>query len=88
MQLQLLQAITQNTINNQQLAPVPAPVFPQFGLTEFMRTRPPTIAGSEEAMCADDWLKDVDKVTLTKCNDHEKVLYAGHQLKGAEADWW
>lgn len=82
MQLQLLQALAQNQVN--QPAPDPAPIFPPPSRPgEFMRTKPPTFAGSVDPLEADDWLKDVEKkLILAQCNDQERVLYTAHQLKG------
>jgi hypothetical protein len=32
-------------------------------------------------MDAEDWLKGVEKkLVITQCKDHEKVLFAAHQL--------
>jgi hypothetical protein len=40
-------------------------------------------------MEAEDWLKGVEKkLMITQCTDHEKVLFAVHQLFGTAANWW
>jgi hypothetical protein len=40
-------------------------------------------------MEAEDWLKSIKKkLEIAQCNDHEKVLFAAHQLFGTAADWW
>jgi hypothetical protein len=40
-------------------------------------------------MEAEDWLKGVEKkLMIAQCMDHEKVLFATHQLFGTVANWW
>jgi hypothetical protein len=40
-------------------------------------------------MEAEDWLKGVGKkLVIAQCTDHEKVLFAMHQLYGTAANWW
>jgi hypothetical protein len=40
-------------------------------------------------MEAEDWLKGVEKkLMITQCTNHEKVLFAVHQLYGTAANWW
>jgi hypothetical protein len=40
-------------------------------------------------MDAADWLKGVEKkLMIAQCTDHEKVLFAAHQLYGIVANWW
>jgi hypothetical protein len=40
-------------------------------------------------MQAEDCLKAVEKKLVTpQCMDHEKVLFAAHQLFGMAANWW
>jgi hypothetical protein len=40
-------------------------------------------------MDAEDWLKGVKKkLVIAQCTDHEKVLFAAHQLYGTAANWW
>ncbi|MGL6081765.1 MAG: hypothetical protein ACRC4N_04605, partial [Gammaproteobacteria bacterium] len=58
-------------------------------LAEFMRTRPPTFSGHVTPVEADDWLRVIErKLLITQCSDHEKVLYATHQMEGTAAEWW
>jgi hypothetical protein len=36
-----------------------------------------------------DWLNGVEKkLVIAQCMDHEKVLFAAHQLYGMAANWW
>jgi hypothetical protein len=36
-----------------------------------------------------DWLKGVEKkLVIAQCTDHEKVLFAIHQLFGMTTNWW
>jgi hypothetical protein len=40
-------------------------------------------------MEAEDWLKGVEKkLVIAQCMNHEKVLFAVHQLFGTTANWW
>jgi hypothetical protein len=40
-------------------------------------------------MEAEDWLKGVEKkLVIAQCMDHEKVLFAAHQLFGTAANLW
>jgi hypothetical protein len=40
-------------------------------------------------MEAEDWLKGVEKkLVIAQCTDHDKVLFATHQLFGMVANWW
>jgi hypothetical protein len=40
-------------------------------------------------MEAEDWLNGVEKkLVIAQCTDHEKVLFAVHQLFGTVANWW
>jgi hypothetical protein len=40
-------------------------------------------------MVAKDWLKGVEKkLVIAQCTNHEKVLFATHQLFGTAANWW
>jgi hypothetical protein len=40
-------------------------------------------------MEAEDWLKGVEKkLVIAQCMNHEKVLFAMHQLFGTTANWW
>jgi hypothetical protein len=90
-QTQLMQAMLQ-TLNsmqpNQQQVPPPPPPH-QSRLTEFLRTRPTTFSQAKDPMDTEDWLKGVEKkLVITQCMDHEKILFATHQLYGTAANWW
>jgi hypothetical protein len=40
-------------------------------------------------MEAEDWLKGIEKkLMIAQCMNHEKVLFAVHQLFGMIANWW
>jgi hypothetical protein len=40
-------------------------------------------------MEAKDWLKGVEKkLVIAQCTNHEKVLFAAHQLYGTTTNWW
>jgi hypothetical protein len=94
-QNQLMQAVPQ-TLNNmqpnqqahqQQALPPPPPH--QSRLAEFLRTHPTTFSQAKDPMEAEDWLKGFEKkLMITQCTDHEKVLFATHQLFGTAANWW
>jgi hypothetical protein len=86
-QNQLMQAVIQ-TLNQLQLNHQPQqqqqPPAPQFRLGEFLRTRPTTFSQAKDPMEAEDWLKGVKKkLVIAQCTDHEKALFATHQLYGA-----
>jgi hypothetical protein len=58
-------------------------------LAEFLRTHPTTFSQAKDPMEAKDWLKGVEKkLVITQCTDHEKVLFAAHQLFGTITNWW
>ena len=53
-------------------------------LTAFLRTKPPTFAGSSNPLDADDWLRVIQgKLEPFECQDRDKVLLAAHQLIGS-----
>jgi hypothetical protein len=94
-QNQLMQAVLQ-TLNNmqpnqqvhQQQVPPPPPPH-QSRLAEFLRTHPTTFSQAKHPRDAEDWLKgDEKKLVIAQCSDHEKVLFAAHQLYGTVANWW
>jgi hypothetical protein len=96
-QNQLMQAVLQTLTNmqpnqqaHQQQAPPPPPPPPHRShLAEFLRTRPTTFSQAKDPMEAEDWLKGVEKkLMIAQCTDHEKVLFAAHQLYGTTANWW
>jgi hypothetical protein len=80
----------QQTMVNMQAAQPQAPPPPaRDRLRDFQRTKPPTFSHVVEPMNADDWLKSIEKkLQVVRCNNHEKVLLASHQLYGLTADWW
>jgi hypothetical protein len=88
-QNQLMQAMLQTLNNmqpNQQQAPPPTPPH-QSRLVEFLRTRRATFSQAKEPMDIEDWLKGVEKkLVITQCTDHEKVLFAAHQLYGTTSN--
>ena len=58
-------------------------------LTAFLRTKPPTFAGSSNPLDADDWLRAIKRnLEPFGCGDREKVLLAAHQLMGTALAWW
>jgi hypothetical protein len=73
--------------NPQQVPPPPPPH--QSRLAEFLRTRPTIFSQAKDPMDVEDWLKGVEKkLVVAQCTDHEKVLFAAHQLYGIAANWW
>jgi hypothetical protein len=93
-QNQLMQAVLQ-TLNNmqpnqqahQQQAPPPPPPH-QSHLVEFLRTHPTTFSQAKYSMEAEDWLKGLEKkLMIAQCTNHEKVLFAVHQLFGTVSNW-
>jgi hypothetical protein len=91
-QNQLMQVMLQ-TLNhlqpNQQVhQQQPPPPLPQSRLGEFLRTCPVTFSQAKDPMEADDFLKSIEKkLEIAQCNDHEKVLFAAHQLFRTVVDW-
>ena len=58
-------------------------------LTAFLRTKPPTFAGSSNPLDADHWLCVIQrKLEPFECQDRDKVLLAAHQLTGTALAWW
>ena len=58
-------------------------------LTAFLRTKPPTFAGSSNPLDADNWLRVIQrKLEPFECPDRDKVLLAAHQLTGTALAWW
>jgi hypothetical protein len=73
--------------HQQQAPPPPSPH--QSHLVEFLRTHPTTFSQAKDPMDIEDWLKGVEKkLMIAQCMDHEKVLFAAHQLFGMAANWW
>ena len=58
-------------------------------LTAFLRTKPPSYAGSSNPLDVDDWLSVIQrKLETFECQDRDKVLLAAHQLIGTALAWW
>jgi hypothetical protein len=54
----------------------------KFG--EFFRTNPPFFRGSKDPLDVEFWLNTIEeKLGLIQCEQHEKVLFATHQLHDA-----
>lgn len=69
-------------------AQAPPPHHPRANISEFMRMRPPTFSSSTEPMDANDWLRAIGKkLDIAQCSDHERVLFASHQLNGPASEW-
>jgi hypothetical protein len=86
--LQTLNNMQPHQQSHQQQAPPPPPPH-QSRLAEFLRTRPTTFSQAKDPMEAEDCLKGVEKkLVIAQCTDHEKVLFAAHQLFGMTANWW
>jgi hypothetical protein len=84
--LQTLNNMQPNQQAHQQQAPPPPH---KSRLAEFLRTCPTTFSQANDPMQAKDWLKGVEKkLLIAQCTDHERVLFAAHQLFGTVANWW
>src|SRR6185312_3746919 len=58
-------------------------------LTAFLRTTPPTFAGSSNHLDADNWLRVIQrKLEPFECQDRDKILLAAHQLTRTALAWW
>jgi hypothetical protein len=89
MQAQMLQTTQHTMVNMQAAQPQAPPPPPRDRLEDFQHTKPPTFSQAVEPMNADEWLKSIEKkLQVDRCNNHEKVLLASHQLSGPTADWW
>jgi hypothetical protein len=68
-------------------APREEPQVNKFG--DFFRTNPPIFRGSKDPLDADFWLHVIEeKLNLIQCDEHDKVLFAAHQLHDAPGAWW
>jgi hypothetical protein len=68
-------------------APREEPQVNKYG--DFFRTNPPIFRGSKDPLDADFWLHVIEeKLNLIQCEQHEKVLFAAHQLHDAPGAWW
>jgi hypothetical protein len=80
----LLEALT-NVITN----PRPREQSTNDKLTAFLRTKPPTFAGSYNPLDADDWVRVIKrKLEPFEHGDRDKVRLAAHQLTGTALSWW
>jgi hypothetical protein len=80
----LLEALT-NVITN----PRPSEQSTNDKLTAFLRTKPPTFAGSYNPLDADDWLRIIKrKLEPFEHGDRDKVRLAAHQLTRTALAWW
>jgi hypothetical protein len=85
----VLQTLNQRQLNHQAQQQYQPPPPPQSRLGEFLRTHPTTFSQAKDQMEAEYWLKGVEKkLVIAQCMDHEKVLFAVHQLYGTTANWW
>ena len=81
----LAQAISNQTLILEALANVlinkrPREQTMNDKLTTFLRTKPPTFAGSSNPLEVDDWLRVIQrKLEPFECQDRDKVLLAAHQ---------
>ena len=83
-QILILEALANAIINKR-----PRELIMNDKLTAFLRTKPPTFAGSSNPLEADDWLCVIErKLESFKCQDRDKVLLAAHQLTRTALAWW
>lgn len=56
---------------------------------DFLRTQPLTFTRAEDPLDADHWLRTIEqKLALLRRKDHERALFATHQLQGPAGAWW
>jgi hypothetical protein len=76
-----------NMGNASNQAPREEPQVNKYG--KFFRTNPPIFHGSKDPLDADFWLNAIEeKLGLIQCEQHEKVLFASHQLHDNPEAWW
>jgi hypothetical protein len=86
--LQTINNMQPNQQPHQQQAPPPLPPH-QSHLAKFLWTRTTTFSQAKDPMEDEDWLKGIEKkIMIIQCTDHEKVLFAAHQLHGTTTNWW
>src|SRR5438105_2314119 len=55
----------------------------------FFARSPPVFTRVKDPHDTDHWLRTIEqKLALIRCEEHEKVLYAAHQLQDAAGAWW
>ena len=82
------QTLIQKTLSNALVNKRPREQTMNDKLTAFLRTKPPTFAGSSNPLDADDWLHVIQrKLEPFECQDRDKVLLAAHQLTGTALAW-
>jgi hypothetical protein len=90
--MQLLQNLTvtiQNMQAQENQQPHHAAQVPRDKRREFMTHHPPTYSHLVDPLNADDSLKVISKkLDISKCSNHERVLYVVGCLEGSAADWW
>jgi hypothetical protein len=83
-QTQLIEVLTRSLENQR-----PIGGRPQDRMSEFLRLKPPTFAGSSNPLDADDWLRTVKrKLEAIGCPENQRVHLAAHQLSGMAPSWW
>jgi hypothetical protein len=93
-QLQLLENLTNTVANlqaqvNNHSQPPPQQSAPMNKHREFMSHRPPVFTHAADPLDANDWLKTVGKMlTIARCDDRQKVLFAAGRLQGSAGAWW
>ncbi|XP_072148505.1 uncharacterized protein [Setaria viridis] len=59
------------------------------GHGDFFRTDPPIFHGTKDPLDADYWLGTIEqKLGLLRCHEHDKVIFAAHQLQDVAGAWW
>ena len=83
------QTLILETLDNALLNKRPREQTMNDKLTAFLRTKPPTFAGSSNPLYVDDWLRVIQrKLEPFEYQDRDKVLLAAHQLTGTALAWW
>ena len=55
----------------------------------FLQTQTSTFMRAEDPLDSYHWLRSIEhKLTLLRCEDHEKALFTAHQLQGLAGTWW
>jgi Retrotransposon gag protein len=79
----LLEALIRNT------TPQGGGVERRDDFSDFLRIQQLTFTRAEDPQATDHWLRTIEqKLTHVRCKDHEKVLFATHQLQGPIGVWW